>query len=430
MIVFLQILAILMQAVLLGVIVVTATAGGRQVIQRYLNPGCWLTFFYTLWFLIPQFVSITNDNFVIGFPAATEDDVLQSQWRLVVFLATVLIGLFATRALFGSWSILTLQNIRFRGLRRSEHQMLWLFYISGLIGITYLATQLAGTEDFRSVLVKTPPGMVATAVGFFGLYAMAVLTGHALYHRNYPLAILVVLVLGTAIFFTAARGRLLWPIVLGVAYVACRRNRINWGSVACVSIIGILVLLVFDPVFSSLRGGLRHFDGKQLAERINPANIFMLKRNFDGFANFTLISSVDSLKKQPGVIMTGARVPFMEHYFPEIFESGVGFGTTLPGMFWLAGGFRAMAIGGAAYGALLAVLTNIFHRIKREPMFWSYAFAMTWLAAVGGNFQESLDKMLALALPGFVWVALLPLLRMMDPVEPEPDPLSTKLLGS
>ena len=28
---------------------------------------------------------------------------------------------------------------------------------------------------------------------------------------------------------------------------------------------------------------------------------------------------------------------------------------------------------------------------------------MTWLAAIGGNFQESLDKMLIIAAPGFIW---------------------------
>ncbi|MEM1227484.1 MAG: hypothetical protein AAGJ40_17430 [Planctomycetota bacterium] len=428
--VFLQILAILVQPVLLWGIARISAAGGRHVIQRYLNPGCWLAFFYTLWFLIPQLVSITNDHFVLGFPAATQDNVLWSQWRLVFFLGTILIGLLAGRALLGSWSVLAMQNIRFRTLRRSEHQMLWLFYGAGFVAMVYLATQLAGSDGFRSELVKTPAGMVATAVGFFGLYAMAVLNGHALFHRNHVLAIVVVLLLGTAIFFTAARGRLLWPIVLGVAYVACRRNRINWAALFAVGTLGVLVLLVFDPVFSSLRGGLRHFDGKELADKINPSNIFMKKRNFDGFANFTLISSSDSLKKQSGIIINGARKPFMEHYFPEVFASGVGYGTTLPGMFWLAAGFRGLLLGGAAYGVLLAVLTTIFHRIRNEPMFWSYAFAMTWLAAVGGNFQESLDKMVAMALPGFVWLALIPLLRLLDPVEPKMDPVSTRLFGS
>ena len=427
---YLQLLAIVTQAVLLWVIVTIARANGRQVIARYLNPGCWLAFFYTLWFLIPQLVSVTNDNFVLGFPGATPQQVLVSQWRLVVFLATVLLGLLVARALLGFRSVPALQIIRFRALRRSETQMLWLFYILGFFSTVYLGIQLASMGGFRSELVKTLPGMIATTVSFFGLYAMAVLSGHAFFHRNYLLAFLIIIVLGTAIFFTAARGRLLWPIVLAVAYVACRRNKVNWNAVIGVGTLGILVLLVFDPVFSSLRGGLRHFDGQQLADRINPNNIFMEKRNFDGFANFTLISSVDSSKKQLDILMTGGRKAFMEKYFPDIFASGVGFGTTMPGMLWLAGGFKVLVLGAAAYGALLAVLTTIFHRIRNEPMFWSYLFAMTWLAAVGGNFQESLDKMVAVALPGFVWLALVPVLRLLDPVEPKLDPLTTESFGS
>lgn len=418
---FLQLLAIVAQIVLLGTIIRIATAGKHSVLHRYLNPGCWFAFFYTLWFIIPQFVSITNDNFVLGFPIATQEDVLHSQWRLTTFVGTVLLGMLAIRISLGSWFAPEHQEVEHRDLRRNEQRLIWFFYVAGFIGTVYLATQLSGSEGFRSQLVKTPSGLAATTVSFFGIYAMAVLIGHTLYQRNYGLLITIVLALGTAIFFTAARGRLLWPIVLGTAYVACRRDKINWTAVFSVGFLGILVLLVFDPVFSSLRGGVRHFDGRELAERIDPSNIFMNKRNFDGFANFTLICSADSMKKKPNILVDGARDAFMGHYFPEVYEKGVGYGTTVPGMLWLAKGYKGLLLGGAAYGVMLSVLAAIFHRIRREPMFWSYCFAMTWLAAVGGNFHESLDKMVAIALPGFVWLMFYPLLRRLDPDPPRSD---------
>lgn len=405
---FFQIVLVLAQVGLLIGIIHLSTAGGRLVLQRFFNPGCWYTLFYLLWFLIPQIVSITNDNFVLELPGATAKIVLRSQLYLLAFNSAVALGLLLVRLMFDYRAGTLPSKLSFRDLRGREKVLLFTFYMAGCAATAYLGTQLLNSEGMRSELVKTPMGLLATSLAFFGVFAMAVLVGHGLYERKYVMAILSISVLGGAIFFTGARGRLLWPVSLAVAYVLCRSNRIKFGHLIALGTLGFMVLLVFDPVLTAVRGGLRHFDMREVREKVMISNLFMTKRNFDGFANFTLIVTNDSLRPDPRILLHGARTPFMEHYFPGILEGGVGFGTTFPGMLWLSGRFYALLLGGLAYGGMLGLLGFLMRRIRHEPMFWSYMFAMTWLAAVGGNFQESLDKMIAIAMPGFIWLALIP----------------------
>ncbi len=403
-----QILAIFAQALLLLGIVNMSNAGGRTVFQRLFNPGCWYSFFYILWFLIPQIVSIANDNFVIDYPGVTGQVVLESQLYLVLFNLMLASGLLLVRLTFDFRAGDLPTFLHFDTLRRSETALIIVFYLIGCVATLYLGRQLLNSDGFRSELVKTPSGMIATVLSFFGIFAMAVLVGHSLYNRRFLVTLLAVGLLGGFIFFTGARGRLMWPVVLAVAYVSCRQNRINFKPLIGLAILGFAVLLVFDPVLNSLRGGLRRFDMGEVREKISVGNLFMNKRNFDGFANFTLIVTRDTAPADPNVFFRGGRKTFMEHYYPDIFKRGVGFGTTVPGMLWLGGKTSGLVFGGMAYGGMLGFLGFLSRRIRRESMFWSYLFAMTWLAAVGGNFQESLDKMLAVALPGFVWRFALP----------------------
>jgi hypothetical protein len=399
-----QILAILAQVLLLAGIVHTAAAGGRTIFLRVFNPGCWMTFYYVLWFLIPQLVSITNDNFVLDVPGVTDQVLLRSQLFLTLFLTLVGIGILSVRLLFEYNASTKPARLVLEPMLRSERWLIIGFYIAGFFATIYLGNQLLSIDGMRSELVKTPTGLLATTVSFFGIVGMAVLLAHSLYDRQLLVVLLVMGILGGAIFFTGARGRLLWPVVLGVSYVFCRANQINYRLLTGVAILGLFVLLVFDPILNSIRSG--HFDAKEVREKVSVSNLFMAKRNFDGFANFTRIITSDSIAQDATVFRTGARKKFMEHYYPEVFKKGVGFGTTFPGMLWIGGKFSGLITGSFAYGAALGLIGFLFRRIQREPMFWSYMFAMTWFTAIGGNFQESLDKLVAVALPGFVWLLL------------------------
>ncbi len=409
---FNQVLLVIGQIFLLVAIIYLSAAGGRTIFQRFFNPGCWYSLFYTLWFLIPQLVSMSNDNFVLDYPGATQKLVTISQLHLLGFNVAILMGILVMRLLFDLRGAATGSNMEFSDLRPRENVLMFFFYSAGCLATLYLGTQLLNSDGMRSELVKSPVGMVATMVSFFGVFAMAVLVGHGWFERRYLMAGIAILALGGAIFFTGARGRLLWPMSLAVAYILCRSNRFKFGHIITLGFLGIGVLLVFDPVLTAVRGGMRHFDLREVQDKVMFSNLFMTKRNFDGFANFTVILSKDSLAPDPMLLLTGARSTFMNHYFPGMLEKGVGFGTTIPGMLWLSGGMIGLLGGAFAYGAGLGLLGFWLRRIRSEPMFWSYMFAMTWIGAVGGNFQESLDKMVAIALPGFVWIALLPRRRV------------------
>ena len=64
-------------------------------------------------------------------------------------------------------------------------------------------------------------------------------------------------------------------------------------------------------------------------------------------------------------------------------------------------------LGGLGYGLILTGV-NVLLRFIRDPwLLYAYLFAMIWLAAVGGNLTESLDKLLAAAAPGVLGFALL-----------------------
>lgn len=406
MMLFYQLLLIITHALLLGAIVTVFGWNGRNIYQRFLNPGCWIAVFFVLWFWIPEIVIVSYGNVVIGYPEATPTLVLHSQLYLAAFLISLLVGAVLIRCLIP----LSSRNKRFpsRELSGIDYQILIAFYLVGLVSTMYLGRTLMTSEGFRSELLKSPDGKIATMLGYFGMFAMAVLGGHMLATRRLMLALLVFGCYGAAIFFTGARGRILWPTALAIAYSWCHINRIRTAQIAAFAVVGISLLLIFDPLFIVLREGTRHFSIDKVWERIEFADLYLTDRNFDGFANFTLISTRDLVPHSASIAIQGARAPFMETYFPGILERGVSFGTTVPGLFWMAGGFYGLVLGGLGYGAFLGALGLWATRIRHEPLVWSYLFAITWLAAIGGEFIEGLDKMAAMAAPGVIWWALSP----------------------
>ena len=405
---FYQVCLLLVQLILIAGIIHLSALGGRTLLHRVFCPGCWFAFFYVLWFFIPQFVTLFNDNFVLGYPEATGETVVQAQLYLAAFTLSVWAGILVFRGLVDPGSRFAQANVPIRYLDGWDKTLLGLFYFAGLLATIYLGVTLMGSEGFRSELVKTPTGLAATAIAFFGTYSLAVIFGHATYDRRFIVAALAMAGLGSALFFTGARGRLLWPIALAIAYNWCRSGRVRLRYVVGFALAGVLVLMLFDPLLNAMRDESERVDTEELAARMSISRLYMEKRNFDGFANFTLISGRDIVEYQPRIFLTGGRQTFMETYFPGTLEMGVGFGTTVPGMCWLAGGIWGLLGGGLAYGGILGALGLWSKRIRQEPLMWSYLFAMTWMSAIGGNFQESLDKAVAMALPGFVWILLAP----------------------
>ncbi|KAA5539291.1 hypothetical protein FYK55_24575 [Roseiconus nitratireducens] len=403
-----QLLLLAVQVLILGSIVALGAHGAKSVLVRFFNPGCWFVLFYLLWFLLPQCASMAHGNALVEYIEISDQSWVLTQLYLAGFCLAIFLGMLAVRVLL-QVSNRNTNVFPFReSLSRFEYQILILFYVAGAAATLYLGRKLMQSDGFRSELVKSTSGQLLTILMYYGTFAMAVLLGRGLFERRMLQVLLAGGILGSAIFFTGARGRLLWPIAIALVYTFCRSNRVRWFRIATFAAVGLFALLVFDPIFMSLREGLRHWSWAAVWERVDVADLYIEKRNFDGFSNFAVISTYDSIAYEPKLLLTGARDTFMHHYFPGILERGVGFGTTFPGMFWLSGGLYGLLLGGLGYGVLLGLLDFGLRRIRREPLFWSYCFAMTWLCAVGGNFQESLDKMIAVASPGFVWLVLAP----------------------
>ena len=88
------------------------------------------------------------------------------------------------------------------------------------------------------------------------------------------------------------------------------------------------------------------------------------------------------------------------------------FGSTIPGMLWIAGGMPIMIAGGIVFGISLGLINVGLRQLSDERLLWAYLFAMTWFCAIGGNFQESADKLVAAASPPLIWWFLSKLRRL------------------
>ena len=276
-----------------------------------------------------------------------------------------------------------------------DQLLLLTFFICGLLATMYLAWKNIGSESMRSALVKSTNGKILTSISFFGNFAFAVFLARSLVRRRILMAVAVVAIFVPAVFLTGSRGRFLWPCALALVYLFSYRNAFDLRKIVIAATIALSVLVFSDTILLVLK------DDRELSFA-GFRNLF-IKRNFDGFANFTLISTFDQIPRRPLVALVGARQEFMYHYFPSAYQKGVGFGATWPGMSWIAGGWIGLLIGGVVYGYILGAVNALFRKIEDERLFWAYLFAMTWLCAAAGNIHESLDKMAVAAAPGVVW---------------------------
>ena len=388
-----------------------ATSRARELLTTYFNPVNWLAGFYTLWFLLPQIVSLFPKHHLLGFEQLTAGERLEitvsAQLRIIAFLLIVVQGYIATLPF--------LEHARGAGRRPAARTWLdldWLggsyvitCFVVGIIAISLLGKELVASEGMRSQLVKTPTGKILTIAGFYGNFAFAFLFSRLVVGRRYVAAIAVLTIFATAVFLTGARGRLMWAMVIATIFITLYKDAIAVRRFAMLGVILFAFLLLADAGLKAVRTG----DVHELFSSFDANGPFMqlfLKRNFDGFANFAFISHYDAVRHQPAILIEGGRDAFMNFYYPEVYASGVGFGVTYPGMFWLAGGFPAMLAMGFVFGGVIGLISLLLHQIEDERMIWAYLFAMTWFCAIGGNFQESFDKMCTAASPPLLWLAL------------------------
>jgi len=370
---------------------------------RFYSPQAWFTLFFGLYFLLPAVVSLLPGHHIIGFEAESTRFRLQSAVTAQFYLLTFLIAVFGGSRLTAQMLPQRLDNrpLRFRrsAMKGLDQLLLLTFFICGLLATMYLAWKNIGSGSaMRSALVKSTSGKILTSISFFGNFAFAVFLARSLVRRRILMAVAVIAIFVPAVFLTGSRGRFMWPCVLALVYLFSYRNAFDVKKLAIAATLGLSVLIFSDTILLVLKNDRElSFAGIR--------NLF-IKRNFDGFANFTLISTFDQIPHRPLVALIGARQEFMYHYFPSAYQKGVGFGATWPGMSWIAGGWIGLLIGGVVYGYILGAVNALFRKIEDERLFWAYLFAMTWLCAAAGNIHESLDKMAVAAAPGVVWFIL------------------------
>lgn len=391
---FSEFIYVLVQLVMLYYWNIQYIKSSRIVLYQYFTPVGWLTFFYLFWFIAPQLLAVFSGGMIVGFDnaAASAKLVLPSQRYITLFLFSIVFGNLFYRALRLRSADLS-YKIQFGShVSMFDLSILLVLFALGLYATNKLGNTFLESEGMRSELVKTSGGKFLTILSLWGGFCFAYLLGRYVVRKQLLVAGLFVFAFASVAIFTGARGRLLWPMVLAFVYFSACYNRFNVVAISISGLVILFILSILDPLVAAVRqGDMESFFANVGLEQSFTALFF--KRNFDSFSNFTLISTFDQVPYKLSILVTGARDTFMNYYYPAVYESGVGFGVTYPGTFWLAGGVGMLVAGGLGFGVVLGVITKWLYRLRDERLYWMYLQAMPWICALGGNFMESIDKM-------------------------------------
>jgi hypothetical protein len=377
-----------------------------SVFHRYFNPFCFFALFYLLFFLVEQiyYLATIGQNYpMVGhelFPLGSPQAVYTTtQLALLLFLLGVLSGT--------AWSRLYLRpgpKVMVPALlRQTETQLekvvMWSFFAIGLAAIAYLGNTLTETEGFRSALVKTTGGQIATSVSFFGNFAFSALLFRGLRNRNYAVALALIVLFGAATLYTGARGRFLWPTVFAFILLFSSRDVFPKKATALLTAALLFALILMDPLRKVLTDPVATltFDDFQ-----SQFSALIEKRNFDGFTNFALILNSDAVPIQLSNLLVGGRELFIGTFFPDIYDMGVAMGSTLPGYLYMGGGLAGLLVSAVLFGGLLGIINVWVRGVRRRWTLLSYLFGIVWVTQVGGDTIESIDKMVVAMSPGFV----------------------------
>lgn len=401
-----EFLLLFCQILILIVLVRCSGSRSTHVLYQRFNPICWLALFYGMWFILPQLLSLLTPGYPLsGFETYDARERIEfifgGQVCMLAYLLPLCLGVFATLPWLPTESG---QRIDLnRPTSTSGTTYVLICFVLGVSAMYVLGREHLASDEMRSQLVKSTKGKLLTVVMFFGNFAFAFLFSHLLIAKRHVVAVLVLVVFASGVFFTGARGRLLWPLAISVVFVSIYHNQFSTKRIVLVGCFVVCVLLFADPLLTAIRTN----DPQMFVNRVfnfeHVATTITEKRDFDGFPNVVLMTQLDLAQRDISILYTGAREAFMGTYFPEVLEAGVAFGCPMPGMLWIAAGFPGLLLGGFTFGLALGIINLLLRRIRDERLLWSYLFAMTWFCAIGGEFQEALDKLLIAASPALIW---------------------------
>lgn len=403
----LELSMLLLQAGLLALLVGLSASGARNELERVLNPAMLLTFFYTLWMLIPQVFAMLPEHSVVGMesvpPGVRAAATFPTQGYLVLFLSALLVGYATALGVFRDHRPAALQ------LSPPMQATHWHYglaaYAVGVCAFFVLGRSFHALPDgtMRSALVKNSTGQVLMTLSFFGSFGVAYLGAHLWLRGRRLLPLVLFLVYAWLVLQLGARGRILWPLVTAILFVWGQRRRVRLLPVLVFAIVALMFLSVLDPLVY----GLRYDDFSRFQAALYPAAMFetlFYSRNFDGFASLLFITYNDLIPADPRFLLGGSRDVYMNTYFPDVYAMGVAFPTSIPGEFWLAGKTPLLGAMSLVYGFGLGMLNQYLRGARRESQVWLYLLLVPWVTAVGGELAESVRKMIAAGAPAVIWI--------------------------
>ncbi|WP_028644639.1 hypothetical protein [Nocardioides sp. URHA0020] len=376
------------------------------IFLTFFNPAAFFVLFATLFFILPEIYGIAHDFYLDDFPAlgstkSMEEMFVSGAWGFAIFLFFVALGIMLARPTTRRGAIPNASSILLKPLTRRQLTVLIIFLLAGVLANIYLSVQYSNATGFRSQLVKSWQGRLVTTVVYFGEFAVAIILAQAIAARRYALGFLAFGIFAASVTLTESRGRILWPAAIAVILLIASGRRMRYGRLIIAALVAVGALLLLDPLTKYLTTG----EPISLSAVLNVDSLFQ-HRNFDGMSNFVLISQSGYIDPDPSRWLTGANDDFMNTFFPLVLAQGVAFGVSVPGWFYMAGGLVGVCIGATFYGVGLEYLNHKIRTIRSPELLVGYLFAITWLAAVGGNFVGSLDKAFANFVPAVVYLML------------------------
>lgn len=372
---------------------------------RYFSPYHWFVFFIIFWFIVPQIISVFPPYSLVGLGFLGEDTrkdmIVYGQISIFLFLFSLSIAYVFFRSVL-SKNVPTEQVFNASFLTKKDlHILYWLFLI-GVLCIFKLGVTFQSIEGMRSQLVKSFEGKLLTAIAFWANFSFSVLLAYFVVKKKYYRALLLLALFSSAILLTGARGRLLWPLLISFIFLSIYYRKFPIVRISVIGFLMVSILVLLDPLMIAIREG----NISDFFEYFRTRDIFsalFLKRNFDSFSNLSLNVYFDAVEHNWIRLFTGARNAFMEQYFPAIYNSGVGFGVTYPGTAFLGLGWLGIVLFGSFFGFVGGFLSLMIERKMTVIQMFSYLTLMPWLCALGGNFVENFDKMIAAIFPGVIW---------------------------
>ena len=325
------------------------------------QPKNWVVAFFVMFFVVPTMISLYVSKTAAGYGS-----LLYTGSKSAFVSAFLIATMFILVAYFSSFLVVGSCSAKGKDLEYvsvNQIRVGWLMFIFGIFPTIYLASQFTG--ESRSVLVSGFTGQMAFALSNSLIVGYMCLAMGFLQREKYFNTMLITIFFGFLLFLLGGRGRVVLPILaVFVTYIVVKYDRLPVNTIIFLLIAVFIVGALLDPIFTILyRGGESNFF--ELFSFSNSLNeIFILRRNFDGIHNFFVIQHFDEIPYSLSYLMYGPREAFMGTYFPEILARGVGFPATIPGTFWMVGGFAGLFLGAIFYGFVLGCLTRLYFRTK------------------------------------------------------------------